>query len=143
MTDREPVEPAEEADVQNLQRKPRQHGRTRLVSMWPLHGDAKRADKLEAVNAERKTMTGYKNAPHIKPQVGDVVKYENLPDEIRVTSIGKLPPETDEINVHFFNCSFQNTNMPDRFHLNQPETMILVRTVDGINPAQAQTTEAL
>ena len=79
-------------------------------------------------------MTGYKNAPHITPQVGDVVRFHDETEDIEVTSVGPPPKETDE--TRFINTLFINTGLPDVFHLNQPETMILVRTVDGVGPTQ-------
>jgi hypothetical protein len=80
-------------------------------------------------------MAGYKNAPHITPQVGDVVKFEGGTENIEVTSVGNLtPPEPGSDSIQFTNCRFKNTGLPDVFHLNQPETMILVRTIDGIEP---------
>ena len=81
-------------------------------------------------------MTGYKNAPHITPQVGDVVRFEGGTETIEVTSVGPTPPETELIrfiNARFINCG-QNHDQTS-FHLNQPETMILVRTVDGVDLA--------
>lgn len=92
------------------------------------------ADKLEADNDEMNSMTGYKNAPHITPHVGDVVRFENQSEDIEVTSIGPAPKESDD--QRFINLIYEiSGGLEKYFVLNQPETMILVRTVDGVELA--------
>lgn len=81
-------------------------------------------------------MTGYKNAPHITPQVGDVVKFGEDGKLMEVSSIGKHP--TDPEAPRFINVSFHQ-NGKEWFHLNEPETVLLVRAVDGQEPTMDQT----
>ena len=66
---------------------------------------------------------GYKNAPHIAPQIGDEVEF-GLPGE---TSI--VASICDDPTAMIRNCSFAG-----RLYLNSPGTAMLVRSVDGKTP---------
>ena len=72
-------------------------------------------------------MSGYKNAPDIKPQIGDEVKCGLPGSTAIVASIGEVPPQTD---FRIVNCAVDG-----RLHLNSPGDAVLVKSVDGRVPA--------
>jgi len=66
---------------------------------------------------------GYKNAPNIKPQIGDIVQCGLPGGTAVVKSISITNPGTGIIN-----CAFNGG-----LHLNKPNEAILVQTVEGVS----------
>lgn len=75
-------------------------------------------------------MNGYKNAPDIAPQIGDVVQCGLPGDTAIVASIRDAT--SDQERPRIVNCSFDGA-----LHLNMPAEAMLVRTVDGREPPNA------
>ena len=72
-------------------------------------------------------MNGYKNAPDIAPQIGDVVLC-GLPGETATVASVRDASEDPE-RPWVVNCAFDGA-----LHLNMPAEAVLVRTVDGREP---------
>lgn len=69
-------------------------------------------------------ITGYRNAPNVKPRIGDVV-FCGLPGG---TATVKSIDDFIKPGTCFINCAFDG-----KLHLNWPGNAFLFQTVDGVS----------
>lgn len=79
-------------------------------------------------------MNGYKNAPHIHPQIGDEVQCGPPGGTAFVVAFSN-EVEGSPFKGYASGCKIINCSIDGRLYLNRPELAMLVRSVDGKTPS--------